>query len=956
MKRAIVQGFEIFLIGVNVLFYVLSFSLPVALFGQDPYHKVFNVADGLPSDEVYDIEVDSLNQIWITTDRGLCVYDGYNFEILTTKDGLGDNTNFEIFVDNNGRMWLTGYNSTLSYREDGEFKTYEYLEELKSLFAGNGNYFRDIWQDGIGAFYVVAHRPIEPIVAKFVFGEKPILLNYEVDMDLLDKKAKTGQNLYWEETPVNFYRGTNGSLKSAPAYETDKYFFYRGAVGLVRKDKISGKIEQYPILSSIEYIHLDARNDLWVCTDNGLYRFKEGDFKRTPEHYFIGQAISSVRRDLEGGVWLSTNESGVYYVPSFDFRDSPKVAEVDRKENYISLKSFKDRLIIGTTDSRVISLQENGTADGFKLSENAGRHVSNLNLSRDGQALLLTGGYGLIEKAGSFSIVKKKSSDEYTYGRVTLELRNGSTISNKLPGYRFLNDTGDLLYDSQRDEFAGNKNSVNFFQDRDGRIWVGALEGLFIIENYQYNQLIEVTFNEKPIGRTSDVKSDTQENIWVGTIGNGLFHISAKDTLNISQANGLRSNMINQLLVTSDSTILAAGNAGINRIVYHSADGKVSVKSIEHISSSDGLTSDYVNAIEYWNGKIWAATNKGICYFDEREFKSNCSNLPTSIKFVSVNGVNQDTKQTLQLNHQQNDVHLGFVCSSHRNSSAQDKYEYRLSSDDGDAGTDWISTSSTEVRFSDLDHGDYSFEVRRADHCEGKLNRSDVFNFEIAPHFSDTSWFKLLLTLVILALLIFAVLFARRRFRNIATEERKFRETEFRLQNAELNSLRNQMNPHFVFNSLNSIQNFIFKNDVKNANHFISKLSQLMRESLQYTRLDFITLKEEIDFLKNYILLESMRFPDLFDFEVEMEKRVAAEVDNLQVPSLLLQPILENAIKHGFKNIDYKGNVVLRVHQSADNLLNFEIVDNGPGIEPKVDSNTKVKNTNRSVWKLYEAD
>jgi len=920
----------------------------ITLFAQDPYHRVFTVADGLPSDEAYDLEVDSLNQIWITTDRGLCVYNGYDFETFTTKDGLGDNTNFEIFVDKSDRLWLTGYNGSLTYLENGEFKIYEYVDELKSFFPNTGNYFRDIWQDDRGVYYVVASRPYKPTIATFLFGSIPreIDMSERMGLDLaaLSDLAKSGNNLFWIDTYVSHFFNSfqpSRSLRSAPVHETDEYVFYRSTGALTRKDKRSESIEMFPFVGSIEYIHVDNRNDLWVCTKDGIYRFLNCDFSVPPEHYFAGQAISSVRRDLEDGVWLSTNESGVYYVPSFDFKKG--IAETNRKVNYTSLKSFNNKLIIGNTDTRLLALSENGTSEEFRLNkEDQGLLFGDFYVTQDETELLLNRGYKLATSGGSFELSKKNLPGQ-PYGRQTMELQNSHKISTKHPGYVVVLSDSTLIYKSTKGTSSYGKYFSFFFQDKEEKIWAGALEGLFVIENYNYDEISEITFKSKSLGRTSSLKSDALGNYWVSTIGNGLYYISASDTLNISEQDGLQSNMINNLLVLNDTTLLAAGNAGINRIVYSFEGERISVESIEHLSSSHGLPSDFVNALEFWNGKIWAATNKGICHFDEREFKRACADLPVTLKFVSVNNEKQSLEKKLKLDHRQNDVHLGFISSSYRNVSGDETYVYRLISDDDDTSTDWISTSSTEVRFNNLVHGDYIFEVRTAESCTVELARSDSFNFEIEPHFTKTAWFRSLTALALTASLCFIALFARRRFLKEELKRSKLRETEFQLQTAELSALRNQMNPHFVFNSLNSIQNFIFKNDVRNANLFISKLSQLMREGLQYSRLDFITLNQELDFLKKYILLESMRFPDLFDFEIDMEEEIEQEVDNLLMPSLLLQPILENSIKHAFKKIDYKGRVILKVYRGEKDLLNFEISDNGSGIVKEKVSNTKNK-------------
>jgi len=152
------------------------------------------------------------------------------------------------------------------------------------------------------------------------------------------------------------------------------------------------------------------------------------------------------------------------------------------------------------------------------------------------------------------------------------------------------------------------------------------------------------------------------------------------------------------------------------------------------------------------------------------------------------------------------------------------------------------------------------------------------------------------------------------------------------------------MNPHFVFNALNSIQNFVFKNDVKKANYYLSRFSKLMRDGLQFARLKYISLEEEIIFLNTYLELEKMRFPDKFTYNVKVEDDIPT--NRYYIPPLLFQPILENAVKHAFKNIDYEGLLKINFEEKIPGeVLKITITDNGEGFDlEKVGINKQTKN------------
>ena len=150
--------------------------------------------------------------------------------------------------------------------------------------------------------------------------------------------------------------------------------------------------------------------------------------------------------------------------------------------------------------------------------------------------------------------------------------------------------------------------------------------------------------------------------------------------------------------------------------------------------------------------------------------------------------------------------------------------------------------------------------------------------------------------------------------------------------------LRSQMNPHFIFNVLGSIQNFMLRNDSKKAAGYLSKFASLTRATLEYSSEDSIALSNEIAMLRNYMELEQMRKSGIFEFEIDYDEEL--ESDFIQIPPMMIQPFIENAIKHGFKNIDYVGKLQLSI---IDKLTYIEIViqDNGSGIQHKKQNNKK---------------
>ncbi|MBO0322831.1 histidine kinase [Muricauda sp. CAU 1633] len=161
-----------------------------------------------------------------------------------------------------------------------------------------------------------------------------------------------------------------------------------------------------------------------------------------------------------------------------------------------------------------------------------------------------------------------------------------------------------------------------------------------------------------------------------------------------------------------------------------------------------------------------------------------------------------------------------------------------------------------------------------------------------------------------------------------------------------LKSLRTQMNPHFIFNALNSVNNYIAKSDERSANRFLSEFSVLMRSVLENSEEDFIPLSKELELLELYVKLEHSRFSDKFDYNIDVDKQV--DIDAFQIPPMLLQPYIENAIWHGLRYKDEKGFLKIALKQLTPNLLEITITDNGIGRKKSAELKTSNQKKQKS--------
>jgi len=195
----------------------------------------------------------------------------------------------------------------------------------------------------------------------------------------------------------------------------------------------------------------------------------------------------------------------------------------------------------------------------------------------------------------------------------------------------------------------------------------------------------------------------------------------------------------------------------------------------------------------------------------------------------------------------------------------------------------------------------------------------------IIPPFWATWWFK---TIVILVLAGSVLLFFKLRENRIKREQE--RQTAINKQIAEIRmvALRGQMNPHFIFNSLNSIQHFITTRDKEEALNYLSKFSKLIRKILENSRQNTVSISNELELLELYIQLEQLRFSNKFDYHIAVDEKI--DLENTEIPPLLIQPYIENAILHGLINKNDKGDLWLSLERN-NGLLICKIEDNGIG-------------------------
>jgi streptogramin lyase len=303
----------------------------------------------------------------------------------------------------------------------------------------------------------------------------------------------------------------------------------------------------------------------------------------------------------------------------------------------------------------------------------------------------------------------------------------------------------------------------------------------------------------------------------------------------------------------------------------------------------------------------------------------NKKTLPLSV------GVNNLEELSLRYNQNTISIETGIIDFYAR---GKGRIRYKLREDDNEGDWQYSSNAYYTIRYEKLPPGKYKL-VLQASNTGNEFNSPEkILMFNISPPFWQTWWFRIAATIFIIAS-IYTIMRWRiqQRFRlrlERSEKERQVAELKQKATELEMQALRAQMNPHFIFNSLNSINRFILQNERAQASEYLTKFSKLVRMILQNSQASSISLDSELESLGLYLNLEALRFNYHFDYKVSVPKDL--DISALRVPPLILQPYVENAIWHGLMHKEERGKLDIEVSEEDDHLY-FKITDNGIGRE-----------------------
>lgn len=864
--------------------------------------------NSLSSNNIYSVYEDEDTVLWIGTENGLNRFEPAKKTFRRYKPG-GDfsYTIFSIAEDKKGNLWLgTNKGVHLFNKATGEFT------HLQGMSGAEDE-------------TVVNHIYIDK-KERWWFGTSDGLFNFNPG----NKKFKS-----------YFADGKQGSLESenvTRTYEDRTGNIWVGTThGLHLLNESTGTFTSYlnnpydpSTLShnTILAIYEDESGVLWTGTFGGGINMSDRQHSQimTVRHFPNANTISSPRifsivQEDNGVVWMGTEGGGLNKIENTGAAHLADKKFTHFKHAASDPNSLSSNLVWSLANTKGNTLWVGTIGGGLnKFNKSTGKAKAYFHDPADANSLSNNSVYSLcIDSIDSTLWI----GTDYGLNR----MRYGSNRFER------------FLIDSANTRSFSVNTVMSVYKDSRGNVWTGSFGGglcLFDPREKKFTQKY-ITDHTNP-GSISNNKimcmyEDTRGRFWVGTFGGGLNLLNREEgTFTVfTQNDGLPNDVIYGILEDSEGNLWMSTNKGISRF-------NPDKLTFLNFDASDNLQGNEFNQGAYLKGKDGRLYFGGIygytAFYPERLTKNPYKPKVFATVYRKLNDPVMPemlmADNNLVLPFSNNFITFHFTAFNYINPE-KNEYAYKLAGLDDE----WIYAGSRRfATYTNLSPGNYTFHVK-ASNNDGVWNEEGTtIMLTIEPEWWQTWWFRILVVLVLAAMLSALMLLFIRNVREksrvqIAESELKASEAEKNFAKATLSSLRAQMNPHFIFNSLNSILHLISKNDSKSAREYLTKFSRMLRDILNHSRKERITLEEELETLNLYLQLEALRFDKKFTFEVIVDPGIDTEEE---IPSMLIQPYVENAISHGLMNKPGGGHLKIELKKEDGNIICI-VEDDGVGRE-----------------------
>ncbi len=958
----------------RLLLPIILISFSGIIKSQQLLFENYSSEQGLSQNSCYSIAQDANGFMWFGTQDGLNRYDGKQFKAFLPQNAIGkklpSNYITSLFFDDpKNLLWIATIRGLCIYdpRKDSLVRIAERYPFAASL---------------------------EKLAVKKIISYKPNeywLVSYNNGLILLNTAAKTISSFFDDEVNKNTVSSIVLHHEKLIVSLSNKLFYLApDDKNYKTKPFLEGRI--FPEIKEL-FSYNDA---LWIgTTTKGCFYITQPIEDTGSIHPFSTATggIGCFTTDASGKLWIGTRGKGiVQYDPEtrqIQLAANNKYNNRSLGKNFV-LSLFKDRQGIvwcglsGSGLAKYDPLKYQFTAIRKEpLNENSlpDDMIFDIFKCSDGSYYVGTQNKGIAQwnltnnSFTTFAASSKLNQVSNTIYDITEDNNNNLWIASWGGLMQLNRQTKNISY-KENDNLPASKKLYGIVKLKNAdSLFITGENGpaFFSLTSQEWNSSDDkLGWTKAYVGRY--IYEGSNSTLWICTVGAGLVKYDyKKNSFNIIEPVKKISIYVRHLLRQGDIFWLATDN-GI--VLYDYVKNKV----VKHFKLSTPDQSNVCYAIAKDNlGFLWVSTNTGLYRVNPNDFTIQHYNLGNGLSFLEYNtacalkeadgsllfggvggitrfnpallkentfspnpiitaiNVNDSAWQLttdLSLNHNQNFITIYFAVNNFSNQS-NNQFTHRMVG----LNENWTNAGNRNfANYTSLPPGDYIFQLRSAN-SDGKwCDGITTLSFSISPPWWQTWWFRMLAFILLAGIVTY---FVRRRIQLI----RKEANLKQKIAETEMKALRAQMNPHFIFNSLNSIREMILNNENKEASHFLSKFAHLIRITLNQSGQSFISLRNTIDYLQRYVEMEQVR-------NAEFTCRILADdeldLDETELPPMLIQPFVENAIWHGVTSKEKNINITIDFKKEINQLACI-ISDNGIGINQSLKNKNEGNELHHSV-------
>ncbi len=882
------------------------------LFAQNPVARNINAENGLPSNTVYNMLQDDDGYIWLGHDKGLSRYDGTNFTNYSTTAQQGKSVSNLMLYNN--VIWCQDFSGNFYYTKGNHLEKENRIKNHSFFTPANilqNKILTLINNDSILTF------DLETKEYKSIFYKNT--LSTATYFNKNEVLLSSNKNIY-------SYNGITLNQIQNSTISTNQFSYFlktkQGIFAIVRDKtnylyKLNNKtIDKISFLTGNEMINDISfiNNEIWFSTTNGAFCFDENlNSKYNFHSFFTGNNISKVLLDKENNYWFSTINKGVFIVNNIN----NQIFKYGN-ESIAALSFYKNNEILAATSSnQIFTFNKNTNAFNTIIINAIKGEVIHLNYDSITESIISGSSSLLMYKNGKKELEKTISSKGYV------------SISNDIFVCPFTNGIGVYaknenikITNSWIQKWVTTESGINYlvkgyrgrsvyFNPTDTTIYTSTAKGLHYF-NPSYNS--EIKLNNNSI--YASCLTMLNGVLYAGTFTDGLIKITNKSATALSKLNTKLPKSIYKIFAQKNESLWMITDEGI-------LQWNTITNEILNYNTADGIPKAEIKDLLIDKDKLYIATTEGLVVLNLINSPINKTAPKILLQKLIINNNELEYKDNLVFDANENNIQLFLSLISFKDNK-KCEIKYRINNGEWN----YLLNGSRILQLASLASGKYTIEIigNNEDGIES-VNKL-IIKFKIKAPFYKTFWFWVL----VLSLLFFSIyayftlkLRSEKNDKNLVQQKM---ELERELHQSMLASIKSQMNPHFLFNALNTIQSYIYTNEKENASLYLGKFSELTRMILDMSNKESVSLTDEIKAVELYLELEKLRFENKLIYSIIIQSSL--DTDSILIPTMLVQPYVENAIKHGLMHLKKQWNLVISFNKNA-NGIEVIIEDNGVG-------------------------